>query len=177
MFSVSLQTYVWTISSVSLLIDFNGVDSFQAPCHGTGFFDRTRVGIQGANRDFEFRKPERTRAPLHILRSRVNNDENNKQVLLENTMTGLLQSVGLYPAGKNDVKNRVVFENANSSLRIEAWGGDNSETDDQNNEKLLFLWLPGLDGTSKTGRGRNLSRWITILTVECLPQLHRNLPT
>eukprot|EP00291_Cryptomonas_curvata_P014610 CAMPEP_0172155122 /NCGR_PEP_ID=MMETSP1050-20130122/2442_1 /TAXON_ID=233186 /ORGANISM="Cryptomonas curvata, Strain CCAP979/52" /LENGTH=148 /DNA_ID=CAMNT_0012823969 /DNA_START=224 /DNA_END=667 /DNA_ORIENTATION=+ len=65
-------------------------------------------------------------------------------------MTGLLQSVGLYPAGKNDVKNRVIFENENSSLRIEAWGGDNSEAEEQDNEKLLFLWLPGLDGTSKT---------------------------
>ncbi len=154
---VSLRTYFWTISLVSLLIAFNGVNSFNAPCHGTGIFDRTRVGIQSANRrDFAFRKTERTSAPFHILRSQLNNDENKKQILLENTMTGLLQSVGLYPSGKDVNKNRVVFENENSSLRIEAWGGDNSDTEDQDNDKILFLWLPGLDGTSKTGKGSEL---------------------
>ncbi len=163
-FPVSLQTYVWTISLVSLLVDFNEVDSFNAPCIGNWFYDRKNVRIQGANRNrnFMFRKEERTRAPFHILRSRVNNDESDKQELLENTMTGLLQSVGLYPAGKNDVKNRVVFENENSSLRIEAWGGDVSETVDQDNEKLLFLWLPGLDGTSKTGTSRSLVRSVVV---------------
>jgi hypothetical protein len=155
MFSISIETYGWTISLVSLLIAFNGVDSFSSPYHGTRFHDGTRVGTltKGGNRNgvFALRKMQPSRAPFHVMQSQVDIDGKSKQVLLENTMTEVLQSVGLYPAGRSDVKNRIICENENKSLRIEAWGGDNSETIDQDNDKMLFLWLPGLDGTSMTG--------------------------
>jgi hypothetical protein len=151
MFSVSLRTYVWSISLLSLLLAFQGVYTFNAVYHGTRFHNKATL-IQGVNRISTIRKLERTRAPFHFLRSQLNDDENSKQILLDKTMTAVLQSVGLYPAGRNDAKSRVVFENEqNSSLRIEAWGDDESETLEQDDNKTLFLWLPGLDGTSKTG--------------------------
>jgi hypothetical protein len=89
---------------------------------------------------------------LSLLRSQLSASDVERQSAMKRTMSPILQNVGLFPNGRADFKNFVVAENDAGSLRIESWGDDLSQNQNASDDRTLFLWLPGLDGTSYTGK-------------------------
>ena len=54
---------------------------------------------------------------------------------------------------KGSANDRVEDQNSNGTLRIEKWSGDTSlASPSDSDNRTLFLWLPGLDGTAVSGK-------------------------
>lgn len=126
--------------------------AFLTPCRETLFQPRNEFSsFRGSGTcNFRFEKPS-----FSLIRSQVSANDAERQILMKTSMPAILQSVGLFPSGSTDVMDTVVFENAQSSLRIESWGGDVSYKRNVSDDRTVLLWLPGLDGTSLTGKSRS----------------------